>query len=136
VRQNPRRTALARARNAADGASPDSLSENGPREGTRDLPRSGPETGHRAVEADSPAGVAYDQLAQSLRRRRAELAALMESGRTASDVARSYQADHPLEPVVTLEEIATAVDEAQAARRKRNGAGDRRSRRREMGPRA
>jgi hypothetical protein len=89
------------------------VSENGPREGTRDLPRPGPEAGRRSVDEGSPAGVAYAALSRSLRRRRAELAALMEAGGTPSSVANSYRADHPLEPAVTLDEINAAVAEAK-----------------------
>ncbi len=89
------------------------MSENGPREGTRDLPRPGPDAGRRAVDEDSPAGVAYGTLSRSLRRRRAELVALMEAGGTAASVAKSYQAEHGLEPVVTPEEIDAAVAESK-----------------------
>ena len=97
------------------------LSENGPREGTRDLPRAGPDAGRRAVDEDSPAGVAYAALSRSLRRRRAELASLMEAGGTRSSVAQSYQSEHPLEPAVTPHEIDAAVAEAkvQANRKSR-----------------
>jgi hypothetical protein len=89
------------------------VSENGPREGTRDLPRRDPDAGRRAVDENSPAGVAYRALSRSLERRRAELAALMEAGGTPSSVAKSYQADHPLEPAVTRNEIDAAVAEAK-----------------------
>ena len=105
------------------------MSENGPREGTRDLPRPSPESGRRAVEEDSPAGLAYGTLSRSLRRRRAELALLAEEGGTPESVVARYQDDHPLEPAVTVEEIAAAVAEAraaQAARSKRVGAEPRR----------
>jgi hypothetical protein len=90
------------------------VSENGPREGTRDLPRPGPDAGRRAVEEDSPAGVAYGTLSRSLRRRRAELVDLVEAGGTTSSVAEAYQAEHPLEPVVTTDEVDAAVAEAKA----------------------
>jgi hypothetical protein len=90
------------------------MSENGPREGTRDLPRSGPESRRRAVTADSPAGQAYGSISKSLRRRRAELVALIEAGETPPAAARSYQTDHPLEPIVTLDEIDAALAEARA----------------------
>jgi hypothetical protein len=90
------------------------VSENGPREGTRDLPRPGHEAGRRAVDDDSPAGVAYGSLSRSLRRRRAELAALVEAGATATTAAAAYQADHPLEPEVTLAEVESAAAEAKA----------------------
>jgi hypothetical protein len=91
------------------------MSENGPREGTRDLPRPGPDSGRRAVTEDSPAGVAYGSISKSLRRRRAELVAMMEAGGTASTVARSYKAEHPLEPAVTEEEIFAALADAKIA---------------------
>ncbi len=92
------------------------MSENGPREGTRDLPRPGPDAGHRTVDADSTAGVAYATLSRSLRRRRAELVELAEAGGTPATVARAYQAEHPLEPVVTSEEIEAAVAESKTGR--------------------
>jgi len=93
---------------------PGTVSENGPREGTRDLPRSGPEAGRRAVTSDSPAGAAYASVSRSLRRRRAELAELLAAGGTFESVARTYQSDHPLEPDVTAAEIEVAVAEAEA----------------------
>ena len=93
------------------------MSENGPREGTRDMVRPGPDAGRRAVDEDSTAGVAYGAISRSFRRRRAELAALMEAGGTADGVAKSYGADHPLEPVVTTDEIEAAVVEAKVSQR-------------------
>jgi hypothetical protein len=90
------------------------VSENGPREGIHDLPRSGPDAGRRAVDEDSPAGVAYASLSRSIRRRRAELVALVEAGGTAATVAKSYRAEHPLEPDVTADEIDAAVAESRA----------------------
>lgn len=90
------------------------VSENGPREGTRDLPRPGPDAGRRAVDSDSEAGAAYRSLSRSIRRRRAELVALMEAGGTATSAARSYRSTHPLEPEVTPDEVETAVAEARA----------------------
>jgi hypothetical protein len=90
------------------------MSENGPREGFRDLPRSGRETGARAVEPDSPAGLAYRALSKSLRRRRAELVALVEAGEKAENVAKSYEAAHPLEPAVTVGEVDAAVAEVRS----------------------
>jgi hypothetical protein len=96
------------------------VSENGPREGTRDLPRPGPDAGRRAVEGDSSAGVAYGSLARALRRRRSELVALVEAGETYSAAAESYRARHPLEPDVTSEEVEAAVAslKARTARRR------------------
>jgi len=78
------------------------------------MPRPGPDAGRRAVDVDSPAGVAYGSLSRSLRRRRAELVALVEAGETASTAARSYEAEHPLEPEVTPGEVHAAVAEARA----------------------
>ncbi|MGI0070474.1 MAG: hypothetical protein ACRECT_00095 [Thermoplasmata archaeon] len=89
------------------------MSENGPREGTRDLPRAGHETGRRAVEEDSPAGLAYGTLSRSLRRRRADLVALMEGGESSAGAAQAYDAAHPLEPRVSDEEIDTALSEVR-----------------------
>lgn len=96
------------------------MSENGPREGTRDLPRSGPDAGRRAVDKNSSAGVAYGTLSRSLRRRRAELVALVKAGGTTSSVAKSYQADHPLEPAVTQDEIDDAFSEANGRATRRS----------------
>ena len=89
------------------------MSENGPREGTRDLPKASSDTGHRAPDNSGSAGVAYTQLSKSLRRRRAELVALAAAGTAAADIARSYEADHPLEPTVTTHEIELAFREAK-----------------------
>jgi hypothetical protein len=91
------------------------MSENGPREGTRDLPRPGAEAGRRAVTEDSSAGQAYGSISKSLRRRRSELAAMIGAGGTAASVARAYEAEHPLEPVVTADEVSAAVGEARVA---------------------
>jgi hypothetical protein len=90
------------------------MSENGPREGTRDLPRRSPETGHRAVDENSTAGVAYRKLSKTLQRRRAELVALAEAGGTPSSIAKSYESNHPLEQPVSTHEIETAVAAASA----------------------
>jgi hypothetical protein len=113
------------------------VSENGPREGTRDLPRSGPDAGRRAVDADSLAGAAYGSLSRSLRRRRAELVALVEAGETLSNIVKSYQLEHPLEPNVTRAEVDAAVADAkaQAARMPAKMADARRSRVRNPGAR-
>jgi len=114
------------------------MSENGPREGIRDLPRPGPDAGRRAVEADSPSGSAYASLARSLRRRRAELAALVAAGGTFASVAQAYQAEHPLEPDVTEVEVEVAVAEAspRAARASAGDAAGRTARTRKPGARA
>jgi len=90
------------------------MSENGPREGTRDLPRRDPEAGHRAVDEDSTAGLAYRRLAQSLRRRRAELVELAAAGGSPSSIAAAYQAAHPLETPVSAREVDRAIEDARA----------------------
>jgi hypothetical protein len=89
------------------------VSENGPREGTRDLPRRDPEAGYRAPDEDSPAGATYRKFAQSLRRRRAELLALAAAGGTPSSIAAEYQSSHPLETPVSRTEAETAVKVAR-----------------------
>ena len=94
------------------------MSENGPREGTRDLPRPGPEAGRRNIDKDSATGVAYGTLSRSLRRRRAELVALVRAGGTASTLASSYRAEHPLEPEVTPGEVKAALAEAKGTDRR------------------
>jgi hypothetical protein len=96
------------------------MSENGPREGTRDLPRPGPDAGRRAVEDDSLAGAAYGSLSRSLRRRRQELVSRVEAGESPSGVGKAYASDHPLEPAVTSDELDAAVAEvnARSTRRK------------------
>lgn len=81
------------------------MSENGPREGTRDLPKRDRETGFRAVEPGTPAGVAYAALGRAARRRRDELLALLREGLTPERVAARYRTEHPLETPVTAEEI-------------------------------
>jgi len=90
------------------------LSENGPREGTRELPKRSPDAGYRAVDEGSAAGAAYNQLVLSLRRRRAELVALAMAGLAEAEITRTYGANHPLEPSVSAREIEVAV---RAARR-------------------
>jgi hypothetical protein len=97
------------------------MSENGPREGTRDLPRRSPEAGHRAVDENSTAGVAYRRLSKLLRHRRAELVALVVDGASPSTIAAFYERDHPLEPPVTASEIEIAVAEARARIPKQSG---------------
>ena len=81
------------------------MSENGPREGTRDLPKRDREGGHRAVEPETPAGMAYASLGRAARRRREELRELIQHGFTAPRVAELYRIAHPLEPPVTADEI-------------------------------
>ena len=77
------------------------------------MPRPGPDAGRRAVDDDSPAGVAYGSLSRSLRRRRAELVALVEGGHSSVSAALAYQKEHPLEPDVSVAEVDSAVAEAR-----------------------
>jgi hypothetical protein len=111
------------------------VSENGPREGTRDLPRPGPDAGHRTVDEDSVAGAAYGTLSRSLRRRRAELLALMDTRGTADTAASVYGTRHPLEPRVTPEEIEAVLAEAKTrlTQAARGDESPRRTRSRERG---
>lgn len=81
------------------------MSENGPREGTRDLPKRDRDAGHRAVEPGTLAGIAYAALGRAARRRREELLELVRQGYSASRVAELYQIAHPLEPAATTDEI-------------------------------
>lgn len=81
------------------------MSENGPREGTRDLPKRDRDAGHRAVEPGSPAGRAYAAVRQAARRRREELLELVRQDLTDERISELYRAAHPLEPLVTTREI-------------------------------
>jgi len=89
------------------------MSENGPREGTRDLPRRDPEAGFRAPDENSSAGLAYRRLADSLRRRRAELRALAAAGGTTESIVADYRSSHPLETPVSQREVETALRDAR-----------------------
>ena len=84
------------------------MSENGPREGTRDLPRRSPDSGQRSVDPQSPSGLAYDRLARRERRRREEIRLLLRSGLSVEAVAERYAHEHPLERDVTQEEVEAA----------------------------
>ncbi|MGA8664528.1 MAG: hypothetical protein WB809_05635 [Thermoplasmata archaeon] len=84
------------------------MSENGPREGTRDLPRRSPEAGHRAVDPHSPTGIAYDRLARRQRRRLAEILGMVRSGLSFEVIVAQYGRDHPIERDVTEEEFRAA----------------------------
>jgi hypothetical protein len=97
------------------------MSENGPREGTRDLPRRDPEARYRTVDEAGAAGAEYRKVAQSLRRRRAELLALAAAGGTPSTIASQYQADHPLEAPVSAREAQVALEAARAQRSSSRG---------------
>lgn len=88
------------------------MSENGPREGTRDLPRPSPDAGRRTVDNDSLAGTAYGSLARSLRRRHAELVELVKTTGSTAAALETYHDRHPLEPKVTDSEIEAAAVEA------------------------
>jgi hypothetical protein len=81
------------------------MSENGPREGTRDLPKRDRDAGQRAVDPDTPAGMAYAALGRANRRRRDELLDLVRQGLSASRIVESYRSAHPLEPLVTPDEL-------------------------------
>jgi hypothetical protein len=81
------------------------MSENGPREGTRDLPKRDRDAGARAVDPESPAGRAYTSLGRAARRRREELLGLIEQGIPVPRIAELYRTAHPLEPTVTADEI-------------------------------
>ena len=81
------------------------MSENGPREGTRDLPKRDRESAYRAVDPSTAAGKAYATLGRATRRRREELLELARQGYSAPRIAELYMADHPLEPAVTTSEI-------------------------------
>lgn len=84
------------------------MSENGPREGTRDLPRRDPEAGRRSVDPESLSGRAYGSQARQQRRRGKEIRELLDQGLSAAEVARHYATDHPMEYPVTDEEVAAA----------------------------
>ena len=81
------------------------MSENGPREGTRDLPKRDRDAGHRAVDPGTPAGRAYASLGRATRRRREELLEHIHAGLSTPRVAELYGNTHPLEPAVTSDEI-------------------------------
>jgi len=85
------------------------MSENGPREGTKDLPRSGPDAGRRAVDGGSAAGAVYQSISRRARRRRLEILALVHSGLAPAVAATAYSRDHPLELEVTVREVELAV---------------------------
>ncbi len=81
------------------------MSENGPREGTRDLPKRDRDAGFRAVESGTPAGEAYAALSRAARRRRELLLELVRQGIPSDRVIDQYQNEHPLEPAVTADEL-------------------------------
>lgn len=81
------------------------VSENGPREGTRDLPKRDRDAGHRSVDPGTPAGKAYAALRRAAARRREELFELVRQGLSAEQISETYRTTHPLEPMVTVGEI-------------------------------
>ena len=85
------------------------MSENGPREGSRDLPKRDRDAGFRAVGPGTPAGTAYAALSRAARRRQEELRELVRQGLSPSQVAQRYQDAHPLEVPVTLDEIRSVT---------------------------
>lgn len=84
------------------------MSENGPREGTKDLPRRHPEAGHRSVDPDSPAGLAYARLARAEARRREEIRELQDHGLSGAALIAEYGRRHPMERPVSPDEIRSA----------------------------
>jgi hypothetical protein len=87
------------------------VSENGPREGTKDLPRRNPESGQRSVDPNSPSGRAYRRLARSEQRRRTEIAELVRAGLSFDAIVARYAQDHPAEREVTADEVRSARPE-------------------------
>ncbi len=85
------------------------MSENGPREGTRDLPRSGPEAGRRAVDGSSASGAVYQAIARRTRRRHDEILEAVRSGLSPQEAATTYNRNHPLEREVTVTEVTAVV---------------------------
>ncbi len=85
------------------------MSENGPREGTRDLPKRDRDAGYRAIDPGTPAGTAYAALGRAARRRREELLDLVRQGLSSPRIVEIYRVAHPLEPVVTSDEIRALV---------------------------
>jgi hypothetical protein len=109
-RPRTRRTRVRTPESKCSRRLPGPMSENGPREGTKDLPRRDPESGRRSVEPDSASGQAYAKSARDEQRRRLEIRALAEQGLSGREVAASYERDHPSERAVTEEEVAEARD--------------------------
>ncbi len=81
------------------------MSENGPREGTRDLPKRDREAGFKSVDPGTPAGSAYASMGRAAQRRREELRELLRSGHSPAQVVEIYRTTHPLEPVPTPDEL-------------------------------
>jgi hypothetical protein len=85
------------------------MSENGPREGTKDLPRRDPASGQRSLDPDSPAGRAYQAHSRLERRRREILRDLAREGLTPEEIVVRYARDHPSERPVTLTEVVAVL---------------------------
>ena len=81
------------------------MSENGPREGTRDLPKRDRDAGYRAVEPGTPTGTAYAALSRAAVRRREEILELVRQGLPPHRIAELYQRAHPLELPISLDEV-------------------------------
>ena len=93
---------------------PGLVSENGPREGTRDLPKRDADAGRRAVDERSPAGRAYRTHDRAERQRDGELDALASEGLSENEIVSRYGQSHPFERAVTHEEVERALDRARA----------------------
>ena len=92
------------------------MSENGPREGTRDLPRRDPEAGARSIESDSPAGRAYDTHAREESRRRQEILALSHEGVSREEIPGRFARDHPAERPLSRAEVDEVLGLWEASR--------------------
>ena len=81
------------------------MSENGPREGTRDLPKRDRDAGFRAVAPGTSTGTAYAALGRAAVRRREEILELVRQGLPPHRIVELYQSAHPLELPLSLDEI-------------------------------
>ena len=81
------------------------MSENGPREGTRDLPKRDRDAGYRGVEPGTQMDTAYAALGRAAARRREELLELVRQGHPPHRIVELYQSAHPLELPISLNEI-------------------------------
>jgi hypothetical protein len=91
---------------------PFAVSENGPREGTKDLPRRDPDAGQRSIDPTSPGGRAYERNLREERRRREELRELARRGLSSPEIRDRYRRDHPFERAVSDDELAEISDGA------------------------
>lgn len=92
---------------------PGFVSENGPREGTRDLPKRDADAGRRAVDGESLAGRAYRAHDRAERQRDGELGDLAAEGLSEHEILVRYEQSHPFERAVTREEVRRAVGRAR-----------------------